>query len=45
MRDFLSPGITRDGRVSIDKYSTIGIEANILHCKTIGDHCIIEKEL
>lgn len=37
----LSPGVTTGGRVSIGKCSAIGIGANILHCKTIGDHCVI----
>ncbi|MCZ2845106.1 MAG: acetyltransferase [Candidatus Bathyarchaeota archaeon] len=37
----LSPGVTTGGRVSIGKCSAIGIGASILHCKTIGDHCVI----
>ena len=37
----LSPGVTTGGRVNIGKCSAIGIGANILHCKTIGDHCVI----
>ena len=37
----LSPGVTTGGRVSIGKCSAIGIGANILHCKTIGNHCVI----
>lgn len=37
----LSPGVTTGGRVSIGKCSAIGIGANILHCRTIGDHCVI----
>lgn len=37
----LSPGVTTGGRVNIGKCSAIGIGANILHCKTIGNHCVI----
>lgn len=37
----LSPGVTTGGRVNIGHCSAIGIGANILHCKTIGDHCVI----
>lgn len=37
----LSPGVTTGGRVNIGKCSVIGIGANILHCKSVGDHCVI----
>lgn len=37
----LSPGVTTGGRVNIGKCSVIGIGANIIHCKTVGDHCVI----
>ena len=37
----LSPGVTTGGRVNIGKCSVIGVGANILHCKSVGDHCVI----
>ncbi len=37
----LSPGVTTGGRVIIGKCSVIGIGANILHSKNVGDDCVI----
>ncbi len=36
-----SPGVTTGGRVNVGKCSVIGIGANILHCKSVGNHCVI----
>jgi acetyltransferase-like isoleucine patch superfamily enzyme len=43
MKDFscLSPGVTTGGGVSIGECSVIGIGANILHLRQVGDHCVI----
>ena len=43
MSDFssLSPGVTTGGNVSIGYCTAIGIGANILHGKTIGDHTVV----
>lgn len=37
----LSPGVTTGGRVIIGRCSMIGIGANILHSKNVGDDCVI----
>ena len=36
-----SPGVTTGGRVIIGECTLIGIGANILHYKNVGNHCVI----